>query len=177
MSFRDFHDTWTRNGWGRGVSREETMEILDQSEKDGLVLFSAAMQEPQFVCACCGCCCGIIEMINIVPRPADFVASNFRAMLDPDACKGCGKCAKRCQLNAIVTEEKKAIAIEEKRCIGCGLCIPSCKSGALQLKKKETEFMPPRDMEDLYDEIQAGRKSGLGKATATARAVLGMKSS
>jgi NAD-dependent dihydropyrimidine dehydrogenase PreA subunit len=120
MGFRDFHDIYTRNGWGRSISKDEALKILDQNEKDGLVLMPATMQEPQYVCSCCGCCCGIIEMVSMLPRSADFVESNYRAVLTPETCLGCGKCEKRCQMGAIRHEDKKAVAIDGKKCIEIG---------------------------------------------------------
>lgn len=82
LGLRDFHDMYARHGWGRTITKEEALAILDQSEKDGLVLRPSNEQEPQFICACCGCCCGVLEMMRIMSRPADFAASNFYAKLD-----------------------------------------------------------------------------------------------
>ncbi|HDP24667.1 MAG TPA: 4Fe-4S ferredoxin [Deltaproteobacteria bacterium] len=83
MGFLDFFDTYSRHGWGRAISKQEAMDILDQNEKDGLVLMTASMQEPQFVCSCCDCCCGIMEMMKLMPRSVDFTASNFSAEVKP----------------------------------------------------------------------------------------------
>jgi len=177
MGFRDFHDTYSRQGWGRTISKEEAMEILDQNEKDGLLLIGATMQEPQYVCSCCSCCCGIIEMMKFMPRPADFSASNFYAKLDTESCNGCGKCIRRCHMEAIEFNdtEKKATAIDTKRCIGCGLCVASCKTGSITLQKKEIEFIPPKDHDALYETIMSNKKSTVGKLGMMAKAMMGMK--
>ncbi|MFW5989712.1 MAG: ATP-binding protein [Desulfosudaceae bacterium] len=106
LGFRDFHDMYDRHGWGRDISKEEAFALLDQAEKDGLVLQPSNEQQPQFVCACCACCCGVLEMMRIMPRPADFTASNFYAVLDTDTCNGCGKCLKRCQMGALSLVDK-----------------------------------------------------------------------
>ena len=79
MGFRDFYDIYERNGWGRAISRQEAFEILDQGEKEGLVLMPASLKDPQFVCSCCGCCCDIMEMVKNMPRSVDFVESNYQA--------------------------------------------------------------------------------------------------
>ena len=163
MGFRDFYDTYDRNGWGRAISKEEAFEILDQNEKDGLVLLSASMQEPQFVCSCCNCCCGILEMMNFMPRPVDFAAGNFVAELDADSCNGCKKCIKRCKMNAVIYDDtNKKAAIDLKRCVGCGLCVSTCKKNAIQLKPKARHFMPPKDHDELYETIHK-YKRGMGK--------------
>jgi ferredoxin len=177
MGFRDFSDSYVRNNWGRAIDKEEAMEILNQNEKEGLVLIGSAMQEPQYVCSCCNCCCGIMEMINFMPRPVDFSASNFYAVLDESACNGCKRCVKRCQMNAIAFDEKKrkATPVDLKRCIGCGLCVPTCKQGAIQLKKKEVQFVPPKDHDALYETIMQHKKSAVGQLVKMSKAVIGMK--
>jgi len=177
MGFRDFSDTYIRNGWGRAITQSEALEILDKNEKDGLVLFSATMQEPQFVCSCCQCCCGIMEMIQMMPRPVDFAASNFFAKLETETCLGCKKCINRCQMDAINFDEKekKATGINLKRCIGCGLCVSTCKSNSIELTKKETHFLPPLDQDGLYDVLMQNKKSMVGKFAKMTKAMVGLK--
>lgn len=177
MGFRDYADSYARNGWGRSISREEAIEILDQNEKEGLVLFASSMQEPQFVCSCCSCCCGVMEMVSSMPRPVDFAASNFYAVLDTSTCNGCKRCVRRCHMNAITVDEKndKAVKIDLKRCIGCGVCVPTCKTGSLQLKMKDTPFVPPKDHDDLYETIMRSKRGLVGQLTKISKAVIGMK--
>jgi electron transport complex protein RnfB len=175
IGFRDFHDIYKRHGWGRAITKDEALKLLDQNEKEGLVLMPSTAQEPQFVCSCCGCCCGIMEMVSMLPRSADFVESNYRAVLNPDTCEECGRCEKRCQMQAIRRQDKKAVSIDEKRCIGCGLCVSTCKSGSLKLVRKEEQFVPPKDLDDLHDVITKNRKSKAGKLATTAKAMLGFK--
>ncbi|MCP4755578.1 MAG: 4Fe-4S dicluster domain-containing protein [Proteobacteria bacterium] len=174
MGFRDFSDTLVRHGWGRAVAKEEAMEILDQNEKDGLVLIGATMQEPQFVCSCCGC--GIIEMNKLMPRPVDFAASNYATELNNEACKGCQKCVKRCQMEAIRFDKKakKTVAIDSKRCIGCGLCVPTCKTSSIKLKTNNA-FVPPKDHDALYETIMQHKKGTIGKMAKMTKAMMGMR--
>lgn len=174
MGFRDFHDIYARHGWGRTVSKKEAMAILDRNEKEGLVLMPSTMQQPQFVCSCCSCCCGIMELVGTMPRPADLVESNYRAVLKTDLCTGCGRCAKRCQMGAIVMEGNKAVAVDAKKCVGCGVCVATCKANSLSLARKEIQFVPPLDIEALYEHIDDNRKSKAGKMTFMARAAMGL---
>ena len=173
MFFRDYHDIFVRNGWGRTISKQEAFEILDQNEKDGLVLMPTSMQEPQAVCSCCGCCCGIMEMVNLMPRSVDFVESNYRAILNPETCTECGICKDRCQMQAILYDDTKAVSINEKKCIGCGLCVSTCPSNSLSLARKDKEFVPPKDLEELYCVIDQHKKSTLGKFSMMLRALRG----
>jgi NAD-dependent dihydropyrimidine dehydrogenase PreA subunit len=179
MFFRDFYDKANHYKWefGRKISKKEAFEILDQNEKDGLVLMPSTSREPEFVCSCCECCCGVMEMIHTVPRPVDFVASNYYAAVDPASCNGCGRCYKRCNMGAVVMDAsgKKAVAIDARRCIGCGLCVTTCKCGSLKLKKKSVEFVPPKDHEELYEHIMKNRKSGPERLLTAGMAMMGVK--
>ena len=131
----DSYDQYSRHGWARGISLPEALSLLDLCEKDGLVLQPSNMREPEFICACCKCCCGIMEVFAAVPRPSDYVASNYRVQVDAGLCNGCGRCVKRCQMDALAVVDKKAV-LEEVRCIGCGLCVTTCSRKALRLEKK-----------------------------------------
>ena len=177
IGFRDWTDTYVRNGWARPISKSEALEILDQNEADGHVLQPSSLIEPQFVCSCCGCCCGALKAISSVPRPVDFAGSNFYADADPTSCNGCTLCVNRCQMDAVKYDyqAKKIISIDRKRCIGCGLCVPTCKTGALRLKEKQTPFIPPKDDEELYETIMQHKKGTMAKFYTYSKAMLGMK--
>ena len=43
------------SGDGQALTREETLALMDQAERDGMVLQPANAQDPLFVCFCCGC--------------------------------------------------------------------------------------------------------------------------
>ena len=179
IMFRDFHDQYTRNGFGRSISKEEAFEILAQNEKDGLVLMPSNTQEAQFVCSCCGCCCACLEGVSLLAKPAEFVKNNYHAVLDAEKCVGCGKCGKKCKMEAIamqpVEDSKKvnAVGIEMNRCIGCGVCVAACKSGALTMAKKEIQTIPPIDMDTLYEEIMKQKKGTVARTMHVGRKVMG----
>ncbi len=156
LGFRDYFDTYRREGWIRELTVQEALDILDQSEKEGLVLQATNEQAPQAVCACCGCCCGVLATLKAVPNPAEFVATNFYARVDADACVGCRLCEDRCHMQAITVADKKA-AIDPLKCIGCGVCVPVCKTGALHLEPKDRTCVPPETTEQLYQTIQSGK--------------------
>jgi ferredoxin len=174
IGFREFHDTYTRHHWGRSISKKEALEILDQNEKNGLVLMPSNSQEADFVCSCCTCCCGILEMLNMVAAPAKITSSNYYSVLNPDVCVGCGLCQNRCPTGAIQFKGKHAIAIDTKRCIGCGLCVATCKPGALELKKKDQPFIPPKNHDDLYDYLMAHKKNAIEKIFHITRTLTGL---
>ena len=53
--------------------------------------------------------------------------------IDPEICKKCSLCAKKCPVNAITGEVGKvAYSIDTTKCIKCGACIENCKFKAVQ---------------------------------------------
>ncbi|MBW2559093.1 MAG: 4Fe-4S binding protein [Deltaproteobacteria bacterium] len=153
-----------RSGIGREITLDESMSILEQNQKQGLVLQPSNTEKAEFICSCCGCCCGMLGVHKSLPKPVDFWASNFYAVVDTDACDECGVCEKRCQVGAIIVSKKKQTAsVDLNRCIGCGVCIPTCPQKAISLQKKPAEVKPPRTREDLYDIIMSHKKGVLGK--------------
>lgn len=147
-----------RRGHGREITVDEALEILGRNEEDGLVLQPANERRPEFVCSCCGCCCGMLGFQKALPDPSEFWASNHLAAVDPSACTGCGACLKRCQVNAIsLPEHGGPAAVDAKRCIGCGLCVPTCPARAVTLSRKAKETVPPEDEEELYDRVKSNR--------------------
>jgi heterodisulfide reductase subunit A-like polyferredoxin len=156
MGFRDFGDLMARTGWGRSISKEEALEIAAKNEEDGLVLQPCNQQEIQAICSCCGDCCGALKAIKTLPRPAEFVASNYFAQVKADLCDGCGICVDRCQMEAVAVQDDVA-RVNRDRCIGCGLCVPKCPSESIHLVKKEKELVPPKDMDAMFEAIKANR--------------------
>jgi Na+-translocating ferredoxin:NAD+ oxidoreductase subunit B len=133
------------------ISKEKALEIMRQNEEDGLVLQPNNCQKVDFVCACCGCCCGILGLQKAMSNPAEFWAHNYYVAVDAESCVGCGMCVERCQVNAIKMDENSILAlINLERCIGCGNCVVACSSEALKLLKKTNAIVPPADAPALY---------------------------
>ncbi|MEM5785776.1 MAG: 4Fe-4S dicluster domain-containing protein, partial [Syntrophobacteraceae bacterium] len=148
----------------REISREEAVAIIEQNQKDGLVLQPSNTEHADFICSCCGCCCGMLSVQKMLPRPLEFWAANFHARVDVALCDGCGACAKRCQVGAVkVVAKSQPAEVDLNRCIGCGLCVPVCPMEAMSLLKKADEVVPPKTREDLYDIIMANKKGKLEK--------------
>lgn len=169
-----FADQYIRNGFGRAISKEEALAVLAENEKDGLVLQTSNSKEALYICSCCKCCCGPIEIMSLLARPAEYMRNNFYAVIEADKCTGCGTCAQTCQMDAVVMKNNKTVRIDTNRCLGCGNCVSRCPSGALSLRKKSTEYTPPETMEALYDEICEGKKGGVGRWVTAARRVIGL---
>ncbi len=176
MALRDIAKTCIISGKGRQISKEEALEIAGKNEEDGLVLQPANAQEPEIICSCCTCCCGMLRYHKMIPRPVDFWASNYYAEVDIESCTGCGTCADRCQVNAIELYEDEGVSkVNLTRCIGCGNCVPTCESEAVYLVEKEKKVIPPKTDEDLIETIMLNKKGKWGKIKMTTKMALGMK--
>ena len=66
--------------------------------------------------------------------PAGVCKSLLRFVIDPDKCKGCTACARKCPVNAITGAIKQPHVIDTAKCIKCGSCIETCKFGAISKK-------------------------------------------
>jgi Pyruvate/2-oxoacid:ferredoxin oxidoreductase delta subunit len=151
-------------GQGRKITRDEAMAIIEKNQKEGLVLQPSNTEKAEFICSCCGCCCGMLTTQKYLPKPLDFWASNFQATVSGEKCEGCGTCEKRCQVGAVsVSGENQPAVVNLDRCIGCGVCVPTCPTRSISLVKKPTEVKPPPTREDLHEILMAGKKGRLGK--------------
>ena len=122
---------------GREITRDEAMSIIEQNQKQGLVLQPSNTEKAEFICSCCGCCCGMLGAHKNIPKPLDFWASNFHAVVDTNTCEGCGTCEEWCQVGAVsVSENKQQAVVDLNRCLGCGVCVSNCPTESISLLKK-----------------------------------------
>ena len=159
LSFGSAANYYIHNGLGREINRDEALQILRLANETGLVLQPANAKKPVFICACCGCCCGVLNNMKRHPHPASIVATPFYAVLDTDLCNDCGVCETRCQMGAI-SLESGFTSLDRNRCIGCGLCVSTCSMQALSLERKpdaELSYVP-RDLTDTN--IKIGQTRG-----------------
>jgi NADH-quinone oxidoreductase subunit F len=60
--------------------------------------------------------------------PAKQCKALITYIIDPELCKGCGICARKCPVNCIKGEKKEPYVIEQDKCIKCGTCLEACPS-------------------------------------------------
>jgi len=172
MAVGDFAQMAIENGMGRAIDLDEAISILERNQKQGLVLQPSNTKQVDFICSCCGCCCGMLRIHKSIPKPMDFWASNFYAKIDAKKCNGCEICEKRCQAGAVkLVENTQVSMIDLDRCIGCGLCVTTCPEKAITLNKKPTQISPPSTREELYDIIMAKKKGKLEKIKVTGKSI------
>ena len=132
--------------YGRTVTREEALAVLDLSERDGLVHCTYNVQrEPMFVCNCCTCCCGFLRGVKEFGAPHLLVRSNWVSAIEAGRCTACGACAGgRCPMDAIALQDGR-YTVSEGRCIGCGVCTIGCPTDAIMLgpRPRRERTTPP----------------------------------
>ncbi len=56
------------------------------------------------------------------------------AIVDPDLCKKCGRCAAVCPFSAILWEKKQVARVVSAACAGCGTCAAECPFDAITMR-------------------------------------------
>lgn len=149
---------YLRHGRSREITLEEALHLLEVADQSALVLQPGNTQDTNFICCCCGDCCGVLRNVRRHPEPASVVSSGYYAVCEVEICVGCGDCVTRCQMDAVSVDDGFAV-VDLKRCIGCGLCVTGCSTGAMRLEKKpEQRKIPANIVESM---IHLGRERGV----------------
>jgi NAD-dependent dihydropyrimidine dehydrogenase PreA subunit len=161
------------NGMGKALTAKEALGLIEKNQTEGLVLQPSNTGKAEFICSCCGCCCGMLRIHKALPKPLDHWASNFHAAVDQDTCVGCGACEQSCQVNAVrVPAKKQPAEVDLNRCLGCGVCVPGCPTESITLVKNPVELKPPQTLEELREILMAAKKGRLGKLKLTGKLVV-----
>lgn len=156
MVFGPFAQNIADRGFGKIVSKEKMHQVLKEAVDAGLVHCTDNMQGHNgFICACCGCCCGILKTITLLDKPAAVAKSGFLAKVDEDLCSACGVCEDRCQIDAITTED--FAVINEDRCIGCMICAPTCPTEAIKAVRRDEPNVPFKNIGELLGKMMANK--------------------
>lgn len=162
-------------GIGVEVTRLDALALVERAEREAMVLQPANTRDPQFMCFCCGCCCGMLRAAKQFPRPAEYLQSNHYAVVAADRCNDCQTCRSRCPMEALGSGEHGSTFVDRGRCIGCGLCVGTCPTGAIRLAPKAKPFVPPRSRNALYLRILRERFGVVGSAGMIGRALVGRR--
>lgn len=154
--------------FGRYITREEALQLLDEAEKAGLVHQTAGdANNTEAICNCCADCCTILRRLKLVPQPALLKPVNYYCEHDQTICSHCLTCLDRCPMMAIVDGDEQT-RVNVERCIGCGLCVTTCPTGAARIiTKPENEVKGPpevytfmRSSLDLMRELAEEKQKG-----------------
>lgn len=67
--------------------------------------------------------------------PAGVCKSLLTYSIDPELCRKCSLCSKKCPVNAISgVAGKESFCIDTTKCIKCGTCLETCRFGAVSRK-------------------------------------------
>lgn len=150
-----------RRGIGKPATVDDLLRVLDETEKLGLVHnCDNVLNDPTYICHCCGCCCHVLTHINEYGKYATH-PSNFIPQVDAEMCVGCGTCADRCHIRAITMHEDgngtEVPVVKKEACIGCGVCASGCSTGALTMNRRSVLYVPPDDAQDKFVRIAKGK--------------------
>jgi len=169
MSFGKAAEFTIRHGHARPAEKQELLDKLALSREHGLVhITDNVRDEPSYICNCCGCCCGQLTAINRHGISHAVATSNFIAEIDAETCGGCGKCVRRCPVQAVSlharaphlrakTKKKMVAKIDEDICLGCGVCHPTCKTKSLTMKRRAKRVLTPENTLERVLSMSLGR--------------------
>jgi NAD-dependent dihydropyrimidine dehydrogenase PreA subunit len=143
-------DYWVESGHARRITKQEAIEFMERSVKDGFILESNFSKYTGTVCSCHEDSCGIIaEWNSLGSHEAIGSSKPFRQIshyvlnVDFDSCIRCGACAARCPMHAITMdgehEGESGYPQVDPACFKCGQCAYVCPQGARKLAARPDE--------------------------------------
>jgi electron transport complex protein RnfB len=138
MGFNEGADYMVEGGFGRYLTRDEALDLLETVEDAGLVHTAVYTQKGiTFMCNCCICACPILRRLKDSENPRALTSSGEIPQINPDMCTVCGTCVEICPLDAHYyhpdNENPEMIGLKENQCVGCGLCVRHCPNNAITL--------------------------------------------
>ena len=136
LSFGAAAEYYIENGWGREITADEAIRIIEETDKSGLVHAGVNSKHLSNICNCCPCCCVTMKGITkFGHNKQGYMNALFESIIDQEKCSGCGTCIDRCPVDAITLED--FAIVDREKCLGCGLCARACSEEAITLQVRE----------------------------------------
>jgi Fe-S-cluster-containing hydrogenase component 2 len=144
-------------GIARQISRDEAMQILEKSEREGLVHMVDNTQG-QVKHTCCGDYCWNVGIIRRRKIPRDqLMAVYFIRQTELAECIGCGACADICPVDAVRMVDDLPV-VDLDWCIGCGVCAVTCPADVIRISRRLNDFAP-ETFQALHQRIKKEKKA------------------
>ena len=142
MHFDRQAEYWIKYRRGHELTKEEALQLIEDSIRGGLVVTGANTQEqPLVFCLCCRDCCVVLRPFIQNFNTNCIARSNYVPQWDLEKCKICSTCQKACPVGAIGRHlsheegERDHMIVMPDRCIGCGVCSAVCPREAITLER------------------------------------------
>ncbi len=156
--------TMIRNGLASAITRERALEILAEARRRGLVQMTDNIRnQPGFICNCCKCCCEMLAGLRTLRHSRSVVTSGFVALIEPEKCTRCGRCAKVCPVQAISPTPSRSFSVDPALCIGCGVCTSACGKQAMKMRRTERRPYLPETLAEkiVVQALERGKLQNL----------------
>ncbi len=158
LSFGIAAEYYIENKAGREITAQQAIEILEESDRSGLVHAGVNTKHLSNICNCCPCCCASMKgMVQRGHNKEKYMNALFEAIIDPDECTSCELCLERCPVTALKVED--TAVVDRDKCLGCGLCSSACTTGAISIKLRTDREEPFERVLDLGMAIMKGKQS------------------
>jgi glutamate synthase domain-containing protein 2 len=99
-----------------------------------------------------------------------FLPSEFRVVIDKDACIQCGRCVQQCGWQTYTwDEEERRPRPDHSKCSACHRCVTFCPGGAISIRQNELAFkrsdsMSPELIKAVWKQAETGgvQLTGMG---------------
>ncbi len=125
----------------QNLTKEETLEVLRQCEREGLMHSVWTFMSPMIAAICnCSLESGCMAMATTVGHDIKTMWRGESIIeFDETTCTSCGACDRKCPFGALSFDRKeKRLSVDLGACYGCGTCRAACSASALRLIPRST---------------------------------------
>ncbi len=157
FAFDSTADFLVTRSFARKITQKKALEVLDMTEKAGLIhIGNNSADKAVNICNCCSCCCLFLRGLLEFDNPQALSSSSFIPTIHEELCANCGTCDERCHVGAIMMKDGNRY-IKEDMCLGCGLCASDCPEEAIEMKRKEFPPEVPSSILNLGMKVLTGK--------------------